>query len=73
LKCFVKPHYSLTYNSSENYWIEQIKLYQNLQSHTDFSMSFIEYMNLPLFAMRYFEKVILEIKEEKDKIYKNLH
>jgi hypothetical protein len=36
-------------------------------------MSFIEYMNLPLFAMRYFEKVILEIKEEKDKIYKNLH
>lgn len=69
---FVKPQIFTPYNLSENHWMNIIKQHQDLQAYANFSMSFLEYIHLPIFAMKEFEKNIISIKEEKAKIYKNV-
>jgi hypothetical protein len=44
-----------------------IKNFQELQAYASFNMGFTEYMSLPVFAQREFEKIVVAIKEEKSK------
>lgn len=64
---FVKPHLFTPYNLSENHWMSAIKNFQELQAYANFNMGFTEYMSLPIFAQREFEKLVVTIKEEKSK------
>lgn len=49
-----------------------VKNYQELQSYASFTMGFTEYVHLPIFAMKEFEKNMIKIKEEKSKAYAGL-
>lgn len=49
-----------------------LKNFQDLQAYANFSMSFTEYIHLPIFAMREFEKNAVQIKEDKSKVFGNM-
>ena len=49
-----------------------VKNFQELQAYANFNMSFIEYIHLPIFAMKEFEKNIVQIKEDKSKTMGNI-
>lgn len=44
-----------------------VKNFQDLQAYANFNMSFTEYIHLPIFAMKEFEKNAIQIKEDKSK------
>ncbi len=49
-----------------------VKNYQEMQAYASFTMGFTEYIHLPIFAMKQFEKNALSIKEEKAKAFKGI-
>lgn len=57
----------MAYDVSDNYWKRILKNYQELVAYANLNLAFTEYVLLPLFVIKEYEKNLLEIKDLKNK------